>query len=212
MSRCAISMDLSNSVSRQAGKYALIDPHPFSPRGATRRRRIRHRFLALQRSRAERARLGCGRVGSGAASWGFCERFDSFRRLRAVNRLLLDTTVFIDLSKGAGDVLTSLNALVTTGAILGISAVSVAEFFAGVPVAERGRWQRWLSDLEYRGITREAAVPAGAFRFELARQGRTLHIPNALMAATGIVMDATLVTSNIKEYPMPNLRLLRLGS
>ena len=129
-----------------------------------------------------------------------------------MNRLLLDTTVLIDLSKGFGDVLTSLHALVATGAVLGVSAVSVSEFFAGVPAPERRQWQHWIADLEYWDITREAAALAGAFRYDLARQGRALHIPNALMAATAVVMDATLVTSNIKDYPMPGLRLLRLGS
>jgi len=128
-----------------------------------------------------------------------------------VSRLLLDTTVLIDLSKDSGDVLTSLNALVVTGAILGVSAVSVAEFFAGVPVSERRQWQRWISDFEYWTISRDVAVLAGTFRYDLARKGRALHIPDALMAATAVVADATLVTSNIKDYPMPSVRLLRLG-
>ena len=53
---------------------------------------------------------------------------------------------------------------------------------------------------------------AGVFRFDLARQGRALQIPDALMAATAVATGSTLVTNNIKDYPMPNLRLLRLGS
>jgi predicted nucleic acid-binding protein len=56
-----------------------------------------------------------------------------------VDRLLLDTTVLIDLSKNFGDVLTSLHAVVAAGGILGVCAISVAEFLAGVPVSHRGR-------------------------------------------------------------------------
>jgi len=129
-----------------------------------------------------------------------------------VDRLLLDTTVLIDLSKNFGDVLTSLNAVAASGGILGVCAISVAEFLAGVPAPQRGRWERWLADFEYWGISREAAVLAGIFRFDLARQGRALQIPDALMAATAVVTGSTLVTNNIKDYPMLNLRLLRLGS
>jgi hypothetical protein len=132
--------------------------------------------------------------------------------MSVVDRLLLDTTALIDLSKNSGDLLTSLNALVATGGILGVCAVSVAEFLAGVPVPHRGRWERWVADFQYWDITREAAVLAGVFRYDLARQGRALHIPDALMAATAIITDSTLVTSNVKDYPMSDLRLLRLSS
>jgi predicted nucleic acid-binding protein len=55
-------------------------------------------------------------------------------------------------------------------------------------------------------------VLAGVFRYDLARQGRTLQISDALTAATAVVTGSTLVTTNVKDYPMPNLRLLRLGS
>ena len=129
-----------------------------------------------------------------------------------MDRLLLDTTVLIDLSKNTGDVLISLNSMVDTGRDLGVCAVSVAEFLAGVPAPQRMRWGRWLADFQYWDISREAAVLAGLFRYDLARQGRALHIPDALMAATAVVLDATLVTNNIKDYPMPSLRLLRLGA
>jgi predicted nucleic acid-binding protein len=88
----------------------------------------------------------------------------------------------------------------------------VAEFLAGVPVPQRRRWEQWIVDFEYWDISREAAVLAGVFRYDLARQGRTLQIPDALMAATAVVTGSTLVTNNVKDYPMPNLRLLRLGS
>ena len=128
-----------------------------------------------------------------------------------MTRLLLDTTVLIDLSKDVGEVRVTLKALVVADAILGVCAVSVAEFLAGVPVFHRMRWQRWIADFEYWDISLEAAVLAGALRHDLARQGRALHVPDALIAATAIVSNATLVTNNIKDFPMPGLDLLRLG-
>jgi predicted nucleic acid-binding protein len=128
-----------------------------------------------------------------------------------LDRFLLDTTALIDLSKDVRGVLPSLKALVAAGGILGVCAVSVAEFLAGVPPPERRDWERWIADFEYWDISREAALLAGAFRYDLARQGRALHVPDALMAATAVVTRSTLVTNNVKDYPMLGLRLIRLG-
>jgi predicted nucleic acid-binding protein len=123
----------------------------------------------------------------------------------------LDTTVLIDLSKEFGAVPASLDALLVAGGTLAVCAVSVAEFFAGVPAFERKRWELRIADFEYWDISLEAAQLAGVFRFDLARQGRAFHLPDALLAATAVVNDAILVTNNVKDYSIINQRLLRLG-
>lgn len=128
-----------------------------------------------------------------------------------MDRLLLDTTVLIDLSKGHGNVRATLGTFVDLGRVIGVCAVSVAEFMAGVPSSQRHEWLGWLADFEYWDISREAADLAGILRHDLARQGRTLHVPDALMAATAIVADATLLTNNGKDFQVPRLRLLLLG-
>ncbi|HEX2283070.1 MAG TPA: PIN domain-containing protein, partial [Thermomicrobiales bacterium] len=133
------------------------------------------------------------------------------RTVMTVSRLLLDTTVLIDVSKDFGEVDSSLKALVATGMPLGVCAVSVAEFMAGVPAPHRLRWEQWIADFRYWDIPREAAVLAGELQYEQKRRGRALHTPDALMAAMAIITDSTLVTNNIKHFPMPNLKLLRLG-
>ncbi len=129
-----------------------------------------------------------------------------------MDRFLLDTTVLIDLSKYYGTVPNSLDAIVAAGGIVGVCAVSVSEFITGIPRFQRRRWQQWISDFEYWDISRDAAVLAGQYRFDLARQGKTLNVPDALMAGIAVTMDATLVTNNVKDFPMPDLRLMRLGS
>lgn len=128
-----------------------------------------------------------------------------------MSRMLLDTTILIDVSKGANQVVTTLNALVVTGSTLGVCAISVAEFLAGVPLSQRWQWERWLGEFAYLDITREAAMLAGSLRYDLARQGRVIHIPDALIAATAIVTDSTLLTNNVKDYPIQSLKLRRLA-
>lgn len=127
-------------------------------------------------------------------------------------RVLLDTTVLIDLSREPELVLPTLRISVLVAGTIGVCAVSVGEFFAGVPVLERPRWERWIADFEYWDISCEAATMAGHFRYDLARRGFALHIADALIAATAITMDATLLTNNVKDFPMPGIRLMRLGA
>ena len=128
-----------------------------------------------------------------------------------MDKLILDTTVLIDLSKGRDNVRATLGAYVDMGRELGVCAVSVAEFMAGVPRSQRQQWSDWIDDFEYWEISREAAELAGILRHDLARQGRTLHVPDALLAATAIVTDSTLMTNNVKDFQVPRLRLLHLG-
>lgn len=125
---------------------------------------------------------------------------------------LLDTTVLIDLAKNYRAARTALQELVAAGSPLAVCAISVAEFCAGVPPSQRRQWEWWITGFEYWDISREAAVLAGSLRYEQARQGRALHIPDALMAATAIIANATLITSNVKDYRMPGLKLLPLGA
>ena len=132
------------------------------PRRRSRLFRRRSRELRRQRLQASLAEMAGSLADADIPGWETPEAaaewvralrrgdsvgvFDNSCQLSAVDRLLLDTTVLIDLSKNFGDVLTSLNALVASGGILGVCAISVAEFLAGVPVPQRGRWERWIAD------------------------------------------------------------------
>ena len=51
---------------------------------------------------------------------------------------------------------------------------------------------------------------AGVFRYDFARRGRTILTPDALVAATAAVVDAILVTDNVKDSPMPEVRTIQL--
>jgi predicted nucleic acid-binding protein len=81
---------------------------------------------------------------------------------------------------------------------------------SGIPVRYRTQWQRWLAGLEYLDMPREAATLAGEIRHDLARQGRALHVADALMAATAMVNGAILLTNNVKEYQILGLEVMRV--
>jgi predicted nucleic acid-binding protein len=132
--------------------------------------------------------------------------------VRPERPFLLDTTVLIDVSRSREPAASWLQETLRQSTQVCVSAVTVAELFAGLRPALRLDWQDFIDDLTHWDVTREIAIQAGVFRYDLARRGRTILIADTLIAATAAVYGATLVTANIKDYPMPNLRLLRLGS
>jgi len=128
------------------------------------------------------------------------------------DRYLLDTTVLGDASKNREPVRSRVDDLLSGPSEVGVSAVNVAEFIAGVRPEDRPEAETYLDGLVHWGVTREIAVQAGRYRYAYARQGQTILIPDALIAATARVLGATLVTNNVKDFPMPALAVERLGS
>jgi predicted nucleic acid-binding protein len=126
-------------------------------------------------------------------------------------RYLVDTTVLIDLSRGVAGLRGQLDALLDSSAELGVCAVNVAEFASGIPSGDLFRWEWLFGQFAYWEISREMAIRAGSFRYELARRGTTLHLPDALVAGVAAVTDATLLTDNVRHfYLIPDVRIRRL--
>jgi predicted nucleic acid-binding protein len=69
---------------------------------------------------------------------------------------------------------------------------------------------RFFDDLLYVEMSREAARNAGELRAKWRQRGKTLSLPDALIAAVALAENLTLATDNVKDFPMPDLRLLDL--
>jgi tRNA(fMet)-specific endonuclease VapC len=123
---------------------------------------------------------------------------------------LLDTDTLIDYSKGREPVCSRIQEMITAGDRLGVCAINVAEFFAGLPVPERPVWNEFFASLAYWDIHQASARSAGLYCYELSRAGTTLTTTDALIAAVALQEDATLLTSNIKHYPIRGLSVRSL--
>lgn len=88
--------------------------------------------------------------------------------------------------------------------------VAVAEFYSGIAAEARSEVDRFVDPLEYWDIDVDAAKLAGHYRYTYARQGIQLAAPDMLLAALTVSRDATLITANIKDFPMPEIKLLPL--
>jgi len=118
---------------------------------------------------------------------------------------LLDTSVIIDVLRGVRRRAEILERLLADGHLLACTAINVAEVFAGMRSKERRPTVALLRSLEHYDITRDIAEKAGALRREWATRGRTLTLPDCLIAAAALTHDLVLVTDNAKDFPMPGL-------
>jgi len=125
---------------------------------------------------------------------------------------LLDTTVLVDYFRGRERAKLLLERLVDEGHTLALCSVNVAELFAGLPEKQRPLARELIDTLNYLGVPPGVAELAGTIRFEAARQGITIHLPDAIIAAVAMANDATLVTANVRDFPMEELHLLEFPS
>ena len=115
---------------------------------------------------------------------------------------LLDTTVAVDHLRGAAPAVELLRQLVDSDEVVGASEVVRFELLAGVRDDELDAFEEFSSVLSWIAVGEDVARTAGA----LARAHRKAHggIDDAdyLIAATAIVLDAELLTTNVRHFPM----------
>lgn len=125
---------------------------------------------------------------------------------------LLDTSVLVDALRGVRGRPEILERLVEDGHLLACSAITVAEVFAGMRPKERGATVDLLDSLEHYDITRPVAEQAGLLRREWSVRGKTLALPDLLIASVALTHGQILLTDNAKDFPMKNLQLHTFGS
>lgn len=118
---------------------------------------------------------------------------------------LPDTNILIDALNGKRGRRQILRDIVVHGNRLACCDVTLAEVYAGMHPHEAARTDEFLSSLVWYNTSRAIARRAGRFRFEYARKGMTLSLPDLLIAAISLEHSLTLITDNRKHFPMPDL-------
>jgi hypothetical protein len=67
-----------------------------------------------------------------------------------------------------------------------------------------------FDDLQFVETSREAASNAGELRVKWRQRGKTLSLPDAIIAAVVLAQGHTLATDNVRDFPMPELKFLSL--
>lgn len=125
-------------------------------------------------------------------------------------RLLLDTSVWIDILRDKRGRRDFLGRLRKEGHGIAISVISVAEIYAGLQPSQQATAQPLLDAVEILGLDFSTAKHGGQLRFHWARKGRALSLADALIAATALEHKLPLLTDNIRDFPMPELQLYPL--
>ncbi len=114
---------------------------------------------------------------------------------------LLDTSVAIDHLRGSPPAVDLLSGLIAAEEPLLASEVVRFELLAGVREKEVEALEQFFSALSWVPVGEEVARAAGS----LAQRHRRAHIgiddADYLIAATALLLDAELLTTNVRHFP-----------
>jgi predicted nucleic acid-binding protein len=119
---------------------------------------------------------------------------------------LLDTSIIIDALNGKHRRALLLKELLQQGHLLACCSINVTEVYAGLREHEETRTWELLESLQYFAIDWPVARMAGLLKRDYSRKGVTLATTDVTIAAVAIHHQLTLITDNLKHYPMKELR------
>ena len=123
---------------------------------------------------------------------------------------LLDTSVIIDALNGKRGRDLLFKELLQQGHLLACCSINVTEVYAGLRPHEEPRTRELLESLQYFPIVWPVARLAGVLKRDYARKGITLATTDATIAAVALHHQLTLITDNLKHYPMKELSIYPL--
>jgi len=125
-------------------------------------------------------------------------------------RLLLDTSVLIDVLRGRQGRRQQLAELARAGHTLTTTALNVAEVYSWMRPHEKKETDAFLDALECYQLTVVDAKLAGSLKRYWSAKGRTLALADTIIAAIAIERECALLTDNRKDFPMPEVQLFPL--
>jgi predicted nucleic acid-binding protein len=115
---------------------------------------------------------------------------------------LIDTTIAVDHLRGSDDAVALLERLVEDDETLASSELVRFELLAGVRTRETQALERFFSTLVWLGIDEDIARTAGRLARKHRKADSGIDDADYLIAATSIVHDAQLLTTNVRHFPM----------
>lgn len=123
---------------------------------------------------------------------------------------LLDASVVIDVLNNKRGRPAVLRSLLEAGHVPGCCPINITEIYAGMRPREEAATELFLDSLAFFPLTPAAARLAGELKRDYARTGRTLNLGDVMIAAVALREGLTLLTDNVKDFPMPELLLYPL--
>ena len=121
--------------------------------------------------------------------------------------ILVDSSVLIDALRNRRGRTEFLELLTEHGHVLACCSVNITEVYAGMRDSESAVTDKLLVTLECFPVTRDIARQAGLLKREWARKGVTISYTDVTIAAVALANGLSVLTDNVKDFPMPGLRL-----
>ena len=129
---------------------------------------------------------------------------------------LLDTNVVSEMTKVTPYPVVA--ELMATRRDLWLSVIVIHELRYGITILDEGRrrdeLRLWLSQILNRfsgrilSLDQQSSELAASLRARARRSGRTLNVPDALIAGTAVSREMTLITRNIRDFHGLNIEIV----
>lgn len=116
--------------------------------------------------------------------------------------LFLDTSVVVDFLRGA-----EYTAELIARRPLLVSPITIHGVLRGMRPDAEQRTFDLLVGLKVVPIGQGEAALSAHWRREFAAKGIALHLPDSFIAAAAALQGIPLATGNVKDFPMPELRV-----
>ena len=123
-----------------------------------------------------------------------------------VNYFLPDTNILVYAFKGIEPYASVISNIIRKNKLL-ISSVVAAEFLAGASKKEKLSIEILINKFNVLPVDLKVAKIAGEYKKKYSQKTKKIWLIDCLIAATCKVYDATLITSNKRDYPMTILKL-----
>lgn len=115
---------------------------------------------------------------------------------------LLDTTVAVDYLRGTPTAVTMLEGLVESGEGVVASELVRFELLAGARDAELQALEGFFTALDWVPVGAEVARVGASFARRFRPSNAGIDDVDYLIAATAVLLDAELLTTNVRHFPM----------
>lgn len=121
---------------------------------------------------------------------------------------LPDTNVLVGYYKGREPNKGFLTGLISKGKLY-LSTVSLAEFLVGAQEDEKKKLDELCDIAEIVPIDRNIAEAAASYRKQFSRKTKKVYLLDCFLAASCKVLGLTLVTNDVSDYPMKDIKIIR---
>lgn len=115
---------------------------------------------------------------------------------------LLDTSVIVDHLRGTEEAVALLTGVTGSGGRFLASEVTRFELLAGVRNGEEPALEMFFRVVERAPVDEQVSRLAGDPARKFRRSHRRIDVADCLVAATALLLDADLLTRNVRHFPM----------